>query len=130
MSQSPIDIIEVTPDRPHICTEGVKASPDEIEPTFRMASEDEIHRVSITPPLRTAVGQSATVIRLLLSSDNGFIAYSDGKGPVYRHITDREHAVDVFRGTVDTTLDAYRNRNLSFEFEYSSADDPIEFENR
>lgn len=130
MSQSPTEVIELTPDRPHVTTDGNEAAPDAIEPAFEMASENEIHRVSITPPLSTALGQSATVIRLLLDDDAGIITYSYGKGPIYRSVPDRQHAVDVFRGTVDTTVDAYNDRDLSFDFEYSPADTPIEFETR
>ena len=73
-------------------------------------------------------GETATVIRMLIDEDGGIITYDDGVTIYRRVFDDLETAVEVFRGTVDETVEEYKRRGVKFEFGYDDGNEPVEFE--
>lgn len=130
MGDSPIKTIELESDRPYISTEGMECPPTLMEMLGEEISDEEIHKVTLTGGTKGSKGRGETVIWMVTYPRGGNIEFDDGRHIIRRTFTDPEHAVDVFRATVDITIEEYERLNLNFDFEYSPGETEIEFETR
>lgn len=116
-------------DRTYIADEGTNCPTFVAERTIGEASDNELHTVELTDPLPTSeTGDSGTEITMAYDMDGGIVEYDDGVTIYRRLFDDMNHAIRVFRDTVDETVEEFQRRDVEFEFEYSPGIDPVTFE--
>jgi hypothetical protein len=116
-------------DRAYIADEGTDCPTFVAERTIGDASDNKLHTVRLTDPMSAVeTRDTETVITMAVDTDGGIIEYDDGV-TIYRRLFDYlEHAMRVFRDTVDETVEEYERQGVEFEFEYSPGIEPVSFE--
>jgi len=116
-------------DRAYIADEGIDCPGFVAERAIGDASDNELHTVRLADPMSAVEpGTTETIITMAVDADGGIIEYDDGVTIYRRLFDDMEHAIRVFRDTVDETVEEYERHGVEFEFDYSPGIEPVSFE--
>lgn len=112
-----------------VFTEAVNCPPFVVAAVFDDATDSQTHTATFTNGAGDEQSRTdtETSVRMAVDSDGGVVTYDDGTTIRSRVCNDPEQTVELFRGTVDSTVREYDTQGIEYEFSYDPGSELVEF---
>jgi len=112
-----------------VFTEPVNCPPFVAGAAFDTAGDSQIHTAtfSVTDEDEQSRSDTETSVRMVVDSDGGVVKYDDSTTIRSRVDDDPEKIIELFRGTVNSTVREYDTQGIEYKFSYDPGSEPVEF---